>query len=84
MIEEYSTTYSMTAETKKENGKKKNLVVDDEPDVLILLKKVLKENALEADSHDGPILALENFKAGIYDFYWISKCKYGWLVFPRK
>jgi hypothetical protein len=54
----------MTAETKKENGKKKILVLDDEP--------------------DGPILALENFKAGIYDFYWISKCKNGWLAFPRK
>jgi hypothetical protein len=53
VIEEYSTTYSMTAETKKENGKKK-------------------------------ILALENFRAGIYDFYWISKCKNGWLAFPRK
>ena len=67
MIEEYSIAYSMTAETKKENGKKKILVLDDEPDVLILLKKVLKENALEADSHDGPILALENFKAGLYN-----------------
>jgi hypothetical protein len=30
----------MTAETKKENGKKKILVVDDESDVLTLLKKV--------------------------------------------
>jgi CheY-like chemotaxis protein len=67
VIEEYSIAYSMTAETKKENGKKKILVVDDEPDVLTLLKKVLKENGLKADSHDDPILALENFKAGLYD-----------------
>ena len=67
MIEEYSIAYAMTAETKKENGKKKILVVDDEPDVLTLLKKVLKENGLKADSHDDPILALENFKAGLYD-----------------
>jgi CheY-like chemotaxis protein len=42
------------------------LVVDDEPDVLTLLKKVLKENGLIADSHD-PILVLENFKAGLLD-----------------
>jgi hypothetical protein len=40
VIEEYSIAYSMTAETKKENGKKKILVVDDESDVLTLLKKV--------------------------------------------
>ncbi len=67
MIEEYSIAYSMTAETKKENGKRKILVVDDESDVLTLLKKLLKENGLKADSHDDPILALENFKAGLYD-----------------
>jgi DNA-binding response OmpR family regulator len=67
VIEEYSIAYSMTAETKKENGNKKILVVDDEPDVLTLLKTVLKENGLKADSHYDPILALENFKAGLYD-----------------
>jgi DNA-binding response OmpR family regulator len=30
-------------------------------------KKVLKENGLKADSHYDPILALENFKACLYD-----------------
>ena len=30
-------------------------------------KKVLKENGLKADSQYDPILALENFKAGLYD-----------------
>ena len=59
MIEEYSITFSMTAETKKENG-------------------------LKADSHYDPILALENFKAGLYDFYWISKCQNGWIAFAMK
>ena len=67
MIEEYSITYSMTAETKKENGKKKILEVDDGPVVCTLLKKVLTENGLKADSHDDPILTIENFKAGLYD-----------------
>jgi hypothetical protein len=80
VIEEYSIAYSMTAEPKKENGKKKILVVDDQPDVLTMLKKVL----LKADSHDDPILALENFKAGLYDFYWISKCQNGWIAFAMK
>ncbi len=66
-MEKYSITYSMTAETKKENGKKKILEVDDGPDVCTLLKKVLTENGLKADSHADPILALENFKAGLCD-----------------
>ncbi len=41
----------MIAETKKENGKKKILEVDDGPDVCTLLKKVLMENGLKSDSH---------------------------------
>jgi hypothetical protein len=42
VIEDHSIAYSITAETKKENGKRKILVVHDEPDVLRLLKKVLR------------------------------------------
>jgi DNA-binding response OmpR family regulator len=58
----------MTAETTKDNGKKKKvLIVDDEPDVSTVLKKVFKQSGFNADSYDDPILALENFKAGSYD-----------------
>jgi two-component system catabolic regulation response regulator CreB/two-component system response regulator ChvI len=58
----------MTTETTKCNSKKKKvLIVDDEPDVNMVLKMVLHRNGFSADSYDDPILALKNFKAGSYD-----------------
>src|SRR5215472_3811965 len=57
----------MTTETTDLNGKKKVLIVDDEPDINTILKKVFEQNGFNADSYDDPILALENFKAGSYD-----------------
>ena len=58
----------MTTETTDLNGKKKKvLIVDDEPDINTILKKVFEQNGFNADSYDDPILALENFKAGSYD-----------------
>jgi CheY-like chemotaxis protein len=54
--------------TTQANGKmKKILIVDDEPDLCIVLKKVLEQYGFNADSYDDPILALENFKAGLYE-----------------
>jgi DNA-binding response OmpR family regulator len=47
--------------------KKRVLIVDDEPDVTLVLKQVLDENGFEADSYDEPRLALNNFKANMYD-----------------
>jgi CheY-like chemotaxis protein len=46
---------------------KRILIVDDEPDVCEILKKVFEQSGFTADSYDDPILALENFKAGSYD-----------------
>jgi CheY-like chemotaxis protein len=46
---------------------KRILIVDDEPDVCTVLKNVLEEYGFNADSYDGPISALENFKAGLYE-----------------
>jgi CheY-like chemotaxis protein len=43
------------------------LIVDDEPDVNTVLKKVLEQGGFNVDSYDDPILALENFNAGSYD-----------------
>src|SRR5215467_3181230 len=58
----------MTTETTDLNGKKKKvLIVDDEPDINTILKKVFEQNGFNADSYDDPILALENFKPGSYD-----------------
>ena len=58
----------MTTETTNYNGKKKKvLIVDDEPDINTILKKVFEQNGFNADSYDNPILALENFKPGSYD-----------------
>jgi CheY-like chemotaxis protein len=46
---------------------KRTLIVDDEPDVCTVLKMVLEQHGFNADSYDGPISALENFKAGLYE-----------------
>ena len=58
----------MTSKTTKDNNKRKRiLIVDDEPDVDMVLEKVFEQSGFNADSYDDPILALENFKAGSYD-----------------
>jgi DNA-binding response OmpR family regulator len=58
----------MTTKTTKDNSKKKQiLIVDDEPDVSTVLKKVFERAGFDADSYDDPFLALENFKPGSYD-----------------
>jgi DNA-binding response OmpR family regulator len=46
---------------------KRILVVDDEPDVNITLRKVLEKNGFIVDSYEDPFLALENFKPHYYD-----------------
>jgi DNA-binding response OmpR family regulator len=46
---------------------KRILVVDDEPDVCVGLEKVLNENGFTVDSYEDLVLAVENFKAGLYD-----------------
>jgi CheY-like chemotaxis protein len=49
------------------NKKKRILIVDDEIDINYTLETVLKENGFIVDSFDSPVLALNNFKAGLYD-----------------
>ena len=46
---------------------KRILIIDDEPDVALALKQVLEANGFEADSYEDPLLALENFRANMYD-----------------
>ena len=46
---------------------KRILVIDDEPDVNISLRKVLENNGFVVDSYENPLLALDNFKPHYYD-----------------
>jgi DNA-binding response OmpR family regulator len=54
---------------KKENisGKKRVLIVDDEPDISLILKMVLEDSGFEVHSFEDPISALNSFKVGLYD-----------------
>ena len=54
----------MIAENQKSN---RILIVDDEPDICEVLKKVLEKNGFTADSFSEPLLALENFRPRSYD-----------------
>ncbi|MFY9794099.1 MAG: response regulator [Candidatus Nitrosopolaris sp.] len=47
-------------------------IVDDEPDVCEVLKKVLEKNGFTADSFSDPLLALENFRPLSYDLLFLD------------
>jgi DNA-binding response OmpR family regulator len=49
------------------NKKKRILIVDDETDVNYTIETVLEQNGFMVDSFDNPVLALNDFKAGLYD-----------------
>jgi CheY-like chemotaxis protein len=42
------------------------LLVDDEPDVVYLVTTGLERRGLVVDSYTDPVLALQNFKTGLY------------------
>jgi CheY-like chemotaxis protein len=46
--------------------KNRVLLVDDEPDVVYLVKKSLERNGFVVDAYTDPLLALQNFKGGVY------------------
>ena len=54
-------------ETKNNENRKKILIVDDDPDICVTLKEIFKQNGFIADSFTEPLLALNSFKAGLYD-----------------
>ena len=39
------------------------LLVDNEPDIVYLVKTGLERNGLEVDAYTDPLLALQNFKS---------------------
>jgi DNA-binding response OmpR family regulator len=43
------------------------LLVDDEPDIILVMKLVLEENGFKVDSFTDASEALENFRTGKYD-----------------
>jgi DNA-binding NtrC family response regulator len=49
------------------NKKKRILMVDDETDVNYTFESVLEDNGFIVDSFDNPVLALNDFKVGLYD-----------------
>jgi CheY-like chemotaxis protein len=46
--------------------KTRALLVDDEPDVIYLVKRGLERNGFQVDGYTDPILALQNSKGGVY------------------
>jgi two-component system, OmpR family, response regulator ChvI len=42
------------------------LLVEDEPDILYIVKAGLEHRGFEVDCYTDPILALQNFKGGLY------------------
>jgi CheY-like chemotaxis protein len=50
-----------------DNKGKRILLVDDEPDVIYAIKRVLENIGFIVDSYDDPILTLTNFRPGLYD-----------------
>jgi DNA-binding response OmpR family regulator len=53
--------------TDNNTSTKKILVIDDEDDVNLLFKIVLQNNGFKVDTFSNPLLAIENFKNGLYD-----------------
>ena len=56
----------MTNDNYKKNNKK-ILLVDDEPDIIYSIKRLLEDNEFVVDSYTDPTLALSNFKPRLYD-----------------
>ncbi len=46
---------------------KRILLVDDEPDITLVMKLVFEENGFKVDSFTDGSEALENFRTGLYD-----------------
>jgi DNA-binding response OmpR family regulator len=52
--------------TTAENKKSRMLLVDDEPDIVYLVTIGLERKGLAVDCYSDPVLALQNFKTGLY------------------
>lgn len=43
------------------------MLVEDEPDIVYIVKARLQRDGFEVDAYTDPILALQNFKRGLYE-----------------
>ena len=50
----------------RNQGSSRLLLVDDEPDVIFTFKKGLEAHGFVVDAFNDPVLALSNFKPGVY------------------
>jgi DNA-binding response OmpR family regulator len=50
-----------------EQQQKRILIIDDEPDVNLVLQSVLEQNGYRTDSYTDPVAAYKNFMEGLYD-----------------
>ena len=50
----------------RNSGNNRLLLVDDEPDIIFTFKKGLEANGFVVDAYNDPVLALSNFKPGVY------------------
>ena len=70
MIGDTNATNNISPTTTNSNDNslknKRILVVDDEPDVIIVFKMVLEMNGFEVDAYDNPLSVLSNFKPNSY------------------
>jgi two-component system response regulator ChvI len=58
----------MNNDNEGKNKNKRILLVDDEPDIIYPIKRVLENNnEFVVDSYTDPILALSNFRPRLYD-----------------
>ena len=70
---EKNTKNDENSNLKNKNKTKKIMLVDDEADILGLFKIVLESDArLKVDAFADPIVALENFRPGLYDLLLID------------
>src|ERR671937_1372658 len=58
---------SSTSSYSQQNNKKSILLVDDEPDIIEILRVGLEDNGFKVDAFTDPQEALSSFKAGTYD-----------------
>jgi DNA-binding response OmpR family regulator len=49
------------------------LIIDDEPDMICVVKAGLERKGFEVDSYIDPILAWQNFKSGSYQLSILSR-----------
>ena len=55
-------------DTTVHHGRKKRvMLVDDEIDVISVLKIVLEDNGFQVDPFEDPLYSLRNYKTGLYD-----------------